>query len=197
MGFMAKEKPGIGVPLPDTECKLVDLESGEDVPIGKPGEVVIRGPHIMVGYWPDPASGSTGDGWLHTGDVGVMDGTGYFLIVDRLKDMVNISGLKVYTTEVDEVLYKHPAIALAAAFESRCRSSGSERVMAVVSLKTGYQSSVTEQELRDFCRQSSPPYAVPKTIEFCDELPLTVSEKVFKNVLREQAIARMKAQKEA
>jgi long-chain acyl-CoA synthetase len=197
MGFMAKEKPGIGVPLPDTECRLVDPESGEEVPIGKPGEVVIRGPQIMVGYWPDPGSGLTGDGWLHTGDVGVMDETGYFQIVDRLKDMVNISGLKVYTTEVDEVLYRHPAIALAAAFGiPDAEIPGSERVMAVVSLKAGYQSSVTEQELRDFCRQSLPPYAVPKTIEFRDELPLTVSEKVFKNVLREQAIARMKAQKE-
>jgi long-chain acyl-CoA synthetase len=196
MGFMAKEKPGIGVPLPDTECSLVDPESGEEVPIGKPGEVVIRGPQIMVGYWPQPGSGLTGDGWLHTGDVGVMDETGYFLIVDRLKDMVNISGLKVYTTEVDEVLYRHPAIALAAAFGiPDAEIPGSERVMAVVSLKSGYQSSVTEQELRDFCRQSLPPYAVPKTIEFRDELPLTVSEKVFKNVLREQAIARMKAQK--
>ena len=198
MGFMAKEKPGIGVPLPDTECRLVDLESGEDVAIGKPGEVVIRGPQIMVGYWPEPGSGLTGDGWLHTGDVGVMDETGYFQIVDRLKDMVNISGLKVYTTEVDEVLYKHSAIAVAAAFGiPDAEIPGSERVMAVVSLKVGYHGSVTEKELRDFCRQYLPPYAVPKIIEFRDELPLTVSEKVFKNALREQAIARMKIQKEA
>lgn len=198
MGFMAKEKPGIGVPLPDTECRLVDLESREDVPIGKPGEVVIRGPQIMVGYWPEPGSGLTGDGWLHTGDVGVMDETGYFQVVDRLKDMVNISGLKVYTTEVDEVLYKHSAIAVAAAFGiPDAEIPGSERVMAVVSLKAGYRGSVTEKELRDFCRQYLPPYAVPKIIEFRDELPLTVSEKVFKNALREQAIARMKIQKEA
>jgi long-chain acyl-CoA synthetase len=197
MGFMAKEKPGIGVPLPDTECRLVDPDSGEDVPIGKPGEVIIRGPQIMIGYWPDPGSGLTEDGWLHTGDIGVMDETGYFLVVDRLKDMVNVSGLKVYTTEVDEVLFKHPAIAVAAAFGiPDTEIPGSERVMAVVSLKDGYHGSVTEQELRDFCRQNLPAYAVPKIIEFRDELPLTVTEKVFKNALREQAIARMKAQKE-
>lgn len=197
MGFMAKEKPGIGVPLPDTECRLVDPDSDEDVPIGKPGEVVIRGPQIMLGYWPDPGSGLTSDGWLHTGDIAVMDETGYFQIVDRIKDMVNVSGLKVYTTEVDEVLFKHPAIAVAAAFGiPDMEIPGSERVMAVVVLKEGYQGSVTEQELRDFCRQYLSPYAVPKIIEFRDELPLTVTEKVFKNALRAQAIARMRDQKE-
>jgi long-chain acyl-CoA synthetase len=197
MGFLAKEKPGIGVPLPDTDCRLVDPETSEDVPVGKPGEVVIHGPQIMVGYWPDPGSGLTDDGWLHTGDVGVMDETGYFQIVDRLKDMVNVSGLKVYTTEVDEVLFKHPAVAVAAAFGiPDAEIQGSERVMAVVALKEEYRGSITEQELRDFCRQHLPPYAVPKMIEFRDELPLTVSEKVFKNALREQAIARIGNQKE-
>ena len=196
-GFMSKEKPGIGVPLPDTDCRLVDPVSGEDVPLGKPGELVLRGPQMMVGYWPEPGSGLTGDGWLHTGDVAVMDETGYFQIVDRLKDMVNVSGLKVYTTEVDEVLFKHPAIAVAAAFGiPDLEIPGSERVMAVVTLKEGYRGSVTEQEVRDFCRQHLPPYAVPKIVEFRDELPLTVSEKVFKKVLREQAIARMIVQKE-
>jgi long-chain acyl-CoA synthetase len=126
-----------------------------------------------------------------------MDESGYFQIVDRLKDMVNVSGLKVYTTEVDEVLFKHPAIAVAAAFGiPDVEIPGSERVMAVVSLKEGRHGSVSEQELRDFCRQHLPAYAVPKIIEFRDELPLTVSEKVFKNALREQAIARMRIQKE-
>ncbi|OGN94448.1 MAG: hypothetical protein A2Z71_03220 [Chloroflexi bacterium RBG_13_50_21] len=196
-GFLAKDKPGIGVPLPDTECRLVDPDSGEDVPIGKPGELVIRGPQIMVGYWPESGSGLTSDGWLHTGDVAVMDETGYFQIVDRLKDMVNVSGLKVYTTEVDEVLFKHPAIAVAAAFGiPDMENPGSERVMAVVALKVGYHGSVTEGELRDFCRQHLPSYAVPKIVEIRDELPLTVSEKVFKNALREQAIAKMRVQKE-
>ena len=196
-GFLAKDKPGIGVPLPDTECRLVDPDSGEDVPIGKPGELVIRGPQIMVGYWPESGSGLTSDGWLHTGDVAVMDETGYFQIVDRLKDMVNVSGLKVYTTEVDEVLFKHPAIAVAAAFGiPDMENPGSERVMAVVALKVGYHGSVTEGELRDFCRQHLPSYAVPKIVEIRDELPLTVSEKVFKNALREQAIAKMSVQKE-
>jgi long-chain acyl-CoA synthetase len=196
-GFLTKMKPGIGVPLPDTDCRLVDPDSGEDVPLGKPGELMIRGPQLMLGYWPEPGSGLAADGWLHTGDVAVMDETGYFQIVDRLKDMVNVSGLKVYTTEVDEVLFRHPAIAVAAAFGiPDSEIPGSERVMAVVTIKEGYPGLVTEQELRDFCRQHLPAYAVPKIIEIHDELPLTVSEKVFKKVLREQAIARMKVQKE-
>ena len=196
-GFLLKMKPGIGVPLPDMDCRLVDPDSGVDVPVGKPGELVIRGPQIMVGYWPDPGSGLTAEGWLHTGDVAVMDETGNFQIVDRLKDMVNVSGLKVYTTEVDEVLFKHPAIAVAAAFGiPDVEIPGSERVVAVVALKESFRGTITEQELRDFCRQHLPAYAVPKLIEFRDELPLTVSEKVFKNALREQVIARMKIQKE-
>jgi long-chain acyl-CoA synthetase len=196
-GFMSKMKPGIGVPLPDVDCRLVDPESGEDVDFGKPGEVVLRGPQVMLGYWPDIGSGLTSDGWLHTGDVAVMDESGYFQIVDRLKDMVNVSGLKVYTTEVDEVLFRHPAIAVAAAFGiPDLENPGSERVMAVVALKDSYHETVTEQEIRDFCRQYLPPYAVPKIIEIRDALPLTVSEKVFKNALREQAIARINSQKE-
>jgi long-chain acyl-CoA synthetase len=158
---------------------------------------MIRGPQLMLGYWPVPGSGLTADGWLHTGDVAVMDETGYCQIVDRLKDMVNVSGLKVYTTEVDEILFRHPAIAVAAAFGiPDSEIPGSERVMAVVTLKEGYHGTVTEQELRDFCRMHLPAYAVPKIIEIHDELPLTVSEKVFKKVLREQAIARMRVQKE-
>jgi long-chain acyl-CoA synthetase len=189
-GFLSKEKPGIGVPVPDMDCRLVDPDSGEDVPLGAPGELVLRGPQIMIGYWPEPGSGLTQDGWLHTGDIAVMDESGCFQIVDRLKDMVNVSGMKVYTTEVDEVLFKHPAISAAAAFGiPDTEIPGSERVMAVVVLKDEFRNTVTEQEVREFCRQQLPPYAVPKIVEFRDELPLTVSEKVFKKVLREQAIA--------
>jgi long-chain acyl-CoA synthetase len=208
-GFISKEKPGIGVPVPDMDCRLVspdagvnpaageDPDSGEGVPVGEPGEMVLRGPQMMLGYWPQPGSGLTEDGWLHTGDIAIMDETGYFQIVDRIKDMVSVSGMKVYTTEVDEVLFKHPAIAVAAAFGiPDAEIPGSERVMAVVVLKEAYRGSVTEQEVRDYCRQRLPPYAVPKIVEFRDELPLTVSEKVFKKALREQAIAQMMAQKE-
>ena len=192
-GFMAAEKPGIGVPCPDTECRLVDPQSGEEVPVGAAGELLARGPQVMKGYWPEPGSGLTSEGWLHTGDIAVMDEGGYFQIVDRIKDMVNVSGMKVYTTHVDEVLFKHPAVLMAAAFGvPDPEIPGSERVMAVLRLKDEQRGTVTAQEVRDFCREHLPPYAIPKYVEFRDDLPLTVSEKVFKMALREEVIARMR-----
>ncbi len=192
-GFMAKEKFGIGVPAPDTDCRLVDPESGADVPFGQPGEIVLKGPQIMKGYWPTPGSGLSADGWLHTGDIAVMDEDGYFEIVDRIKDMVNVSGMKVYTTKVDEVLFRHPGVLMAAAIGvPDPKTPGSERVMAVLQLKEGCKGQVTEEEIKTFCREHLPPYAVPAFVEFRDELPLTVTEKVFKKALRDEIIARMK-----
>jgi long-chain acyl-CoA synthetase len=192
-GFIGQEIYGIGVPVPDTECRLVDPASGEDAPAGEAGELVVRGPQVMLGYWPQPGSGLTSDGWLHTGDIAAMDEDGYFHIVDRIKDMVNVSGMKVYTTQVDEVLFRHPAVLMAAAFGvPDPEIPGSERVMAVVRLKGEPRESVSAAELQAYCRERLPPYAVPKTIEFRDDLPLTVTEKLFKRALREEAIARMK-----
>ncbi|MFC2026225.1 AMP-binding protein [Chloroflexota bacterium] len=194
-GFMAKDKFGIGVPTPDTECKLVDPESGTEVPFGEKGEILVKGPQIMKGYWPEPGSGLTDDGWLHTGDIAVMDEDGYFQIVDRIKDMVNISGLKVYTTEVDEVLFRHPDVLMAASYGvPDPKIPGSERVMATIRLKEGAEVRTSREDIRNFCRENLPPYAVPRFVEFRDEMPLTVTEKVFKKSLREEAIARMKEQ---
>ena len=192
-GFVPKLKTGIGIPSPDTECMLVDPETGVEVPFGETGELIVRGPQIMKGYWSEPDSGLTEDGWLHTGDIGVMDDDGYFQIVDRIKDMVNVSGLKVYTTHVDDVLYKHPGVLMAAAFGiPNPKIPGSERVMAVIQLKEDYKSQVTAKEIRGFCRQHLARYAVPRIVEFRDDIPLTVTEKVFKKELRDEAIARMK-----
>ena len=194
-GFMPKEKMGIGVPSPDTECLLLDPATGEEVPFGEAGEIVVRGPQIMLGYWPEPGSGLTDAGWLHTGDIATMDSDGYFHICDRTKDMINVSGLKVYTTSVDEVLYKHPAVLMAAAFGvPDPEIPGSERVMVAIQLKAGFEGAVTEDEIREFCRQDLAPYAVPKYVEFRENMPLTVTEKVFKKVLREEAIAKMEAE---
>jgi long-chain acyl-CoA synthetase len=191
-GFIPKEKRGIGVPSPDTECKLIDPTTSEEVPFGEAGEILVRGPQIMKGYWPEPGSGLTSDGWLHTGDIATMDEDGYFHLCDRTKDMVNVSGLKVYTTTVDEILYRHPAVLMAAAFGiPDPEVPGSERVMAAIQLKEGYWGTITEEEIRTFCRRHLPPYAVPKYVEFHEALPLTVTEKVFKKVLREEAIAAM------
>jgi long-chain acyl-CoA synthetase len=197
-GFIAEVKAGIGIPSPDTECQLVDPDTSEEVPFGQPGEVVVRGPQIMKGYWPQPGAGLTADGWLHTGDIAVMAEDGYFQLVDRTKDMVNISGLKVYTTEVDHVLYQHPAVLAAAAFGvPDPEIPGSERVMAVIQLKESCRGSVTEEDIRAFCRERLAPYAVPNVVEFLDEMPLTVSEKIFKKALRDAAIARFREQGKA
>ena len=193
LGFMTKAKTGIGIPLPDTECRLVDTETGLDVPFGDAGEIVVRGPQVMLGYWPERGSGLTADGWLHTGDIGIMDEDGYFRIVDRNKDMVNVSGLKVYTTTVDEALFKHPAVQMAAAFGiPDPETPGSERVMASIRLKDEFQGKVTSAEIKEFCKKLLSPYEVPSIIEFRDEMPLTVSEKVFKKALREEALEKMK-----
>jgi len=196
-GFMSELKTGIGIPSPDTECLLVDPETAQEAPLGQPGEIVVRGPQIMKGYWPQPGAGLTADGWLHTGDIAVMESDGYFRLVDRYKDMVNVSGLKVYTTEVDQVLYGHPAVLAAAAFGVPDPDNpASERVMAVIQLKEPYRGSVTEQEICAFCREHLAPYAVPKYIEFRDAMPLTVTEKIFKKALRDAAIARFRGQDE-
>jgi len=192
-GFLSQDKYGIGVPSPDTECTLLDPETGLEVPFGSPGEIVVRGPQVMLGYWPEPGSGLDPDGWLHTGDIGVMDDDGYFQLVDRIKDMVNVSGLKVYTTQVDEVLFKHPAVEMAAAFGVPDPDvPGSERVMAVIQLKPDCDQ-VTTEEIQDFCKAHLAPYAVPRWIEFRSEMALTVSDKLFKKALRDEVLARMKA----
>jgi long-chain acyl-CoA synthetase len=196
-GFMAKEKRGMGVPSPDTECRLVDTETGEDVPVGSEGEIVVRGPQIMKGYWPTPGSGLTEDGWLYTGDIATMDEEGYFHLSDRTKDMVNVSGMKVYTVNVDEVLYKHPAILMAAAYGvPDPKRPGSERVMVSIQLKDDYKKTLTTKDVRDFCRKHLASYAVPKYIEFRESMPLTVTEKIFKKELRDEAIANMKKRRE-
>lgn len=195
-GFIPKEKFGIGVPTPDTDCRLVDPGTGEDVPFGEPGEIVVRGPQIMLGYWPEPGSGIESDGWFHTGDIGVMDEDGYFQVVDRIKDMVNVSGYKVYTNTVDEVLFKHSAVLMAASFGVPDRENpGSERVMAVIKLKADCLGSISAEDILEHCRQHLPPYAVPKYIELRSELPLTVTEKLFKKALRDEIMERVKAGK--
>ena len=114
---LARPRPGsIGIPLADTDARIVDLETGADVPAGAAGELLIRGPQVMRGYWdrPDETARAIEDGWFHTGDVAEMDADGYFRIVDRKKDVINTAGFKVWPREVEETLYAHPAVRLAA-----------------------------------------------------------------------------------
>lgn len=192
-GFVASEKFGsIGIPMPDTEVKIIDLETGEEAPPGKEGELYIRGPQVMKGYWPEPGKGLV-DGWLPTGDVVKMDDDGYFYITDRVKDMASVSGLKVYTRLVDDVLYEHPAVADAAAIGiPDPERPGSERIKAFIRLKEEQEGKVTADDIISHCKEKLPAYSVPKFIEFRKELPLTVTEKLFKRQLREEEIAKMK-----
>ncbi len=191
-GFMPFEKAGsIGVPAVDTDCKLIDIETGEEVPVGEVGELYIRGPQVMKGYWPTPGSGLK-DGWLPTGDFCKMDKDGYFFLVDRDKDMINISGFKVYSTTVDTVLFEHPGVAQACAIGiPDPERYGSERIKAFIVAKKEYKDKVTAEEIIAYCKEKLAPYAVPKFIEFRESLPMTVSEKLFKKQLRDEEIEKM------
>ncbi len=193
-GFMPFEKFGsIGIPLPDTDVRIVDLDTGDEAAPGCEGELWVRGPQVMIGYWPEPGKGLV-DGWLPTGDIVKMEEDGYFYITDRVKDMANISGLKVYTRLVDDALYEHPAVGDAVAIGiPDPERAGSERIKAFIRIKKEFEGKVTAQEIIDHCREKLPAYAVPRFVEFREELPITVTLKLFKRQLREEEVAKMKA----
>ena len=191
--FASSTRPGIGIPVPDTEVKLVAPETSKEVPFGEVGEIWLRGPQIMKGYWPEVGSGLEKDGWLRTGDLAKMDEDGYFHVVDRIKDMINVSGMKVYSTEVDEILFTHPAVEGAATIGiPDPERPGSERIKAFIRLRDAFKGKVEPQEIIDYCREKIAAYAVPKFIEFRDDLPLTATEKLFKRALKEEEIKKMK-----
>jgi long-chain acyl-CoA synthetase len=178
-------KPGsIGVPVTSTEFRVVDLETGEnDVLIGERGELIVRGPQVMKGYWnrPDETARAIRDGWLYTGDIARMDEDGYFYIVQRKKDMINVSGFKVFPKEVEEVLFAHPAVREAAAIGVPDSYRG-EVVKAFVVPKS--EARITAEELIDYCRQRLARYKVPAKIEFTSSLPKSAVGKVLRRELR-------------
>ena len=175
----------IGVPLSDTDARIVDLETGIDVDPGTPGELLIRGPQVMKGYWqrPDATAQAISGGWFCTGDVAVMDAEGYFAIVDRKKDMINTAGFKVWPREVEEALYEHPAIKLAAVVGVPDDYRG-EAVKACVVLKDEHRGGVTEQEVIEFCRARLSTYKAPRVVEFRDALPVTTTGKMLRRELK-------------
>ncbi|RDE15323.1 MAG: long-chain fatty acid--CoA ligase [Candidatus Thorarchaeota archaeon] len=187
----------IGVPLPDTEVRIVDTDDYRKImPIGEQGEIMIRGPQVMMGYWNKPAATADQikDGWLLTGDIGRMDEDGYFFIMDRKKDMIDVSGFKVYPREVEDVLFEHEAIENAAVIGiPDPKMKGSELVKAYVVLKEGFKGSPElENGIREFCRKSVSPYKVPKSVEFRKELPETLVGKVLRRDLKEQEAMKAK-----
>jgi long-chain acyl-CoA synthetase len=185
------KKPGsVGIPYPDTEVKLVDPETGEIVPVGTPGEFVAKGPQVFTaGYHgrPEETARTLRDEWIYTGDVCRMDEDGYFYVVDRLKDMVIVSGYKVFTRTVDDSLMEHPGIDVAATVGlPDPKRPGSETVAAAIVLKPGMEKSEeTREEITRYMREKVAPYKVPKRIDFMDALPTSGVGKVLKRELRE------------
>lgn len=189
-----QRKPGtIGIPFPGVEWKIVDLADGQtEMPIGQAGEIVLRGPDLMLGYLnlPDKTAETLKNGWLHTGDVGVMDEEGYITLVDRMKDLVIISGFNVFPSEVDEVLHQHPQVAEAVAVGLPHPSKG-EYLKAYLVPKAGQ--TIDPQEVIAFCKQNLSAYMVPKEVEVRAELPKSMIGKVLRRSLREEEEAKWKA----
>ena len=185
----------IGLPYPDTEAKIVDVTTGEkEMPVGEVGELCIRGPQVMKGYWnmpvetanilrPDPEGGGS---WLYTGDMAAMDQDGYFKIVDRKKDMIlGAGGYNIYPREVEDVLYEHPKVLEAAVVGVPLEEKG-ERVKVFVVLKPG--ETATEEQIVAFCKENLAPYKVPRFVEFRDTLPKTLVGKVLRRALLEEEL---------
>ncbi len=183
-----RAKPGsIGIPLPDTDARIVDLDSGNDVMASASGELLIRGPQVMRGYWnrPEETAHALADGWLRTGDVATMDAEGYFAIVDRAKDMINTAGFKVWPREVEEALYGHEAVKLAVVVGVPDDYRG-EAVKAFVVLKDERRGQVGEAEILAFCRARLSTYKLPRAVEFRTALPMSGAGKVLRRALREE-----------
>jgi long-chain acyl-CoA synthetase len=178
----------VGIPIAGTDAKIVDPESGLDLPVGEAGELVIRGPQVMRGYWnrPEETAAAMTGGWFHTGDVAKTDDDGYFYVVDRLKDQINTAGFKVWPREVEEVMYAHPAVKMAAVIGVDDAYRG-EAVKVFVVLKEEHRQRVSEAELLAFCRGWLMPYKVPRLVEFRDELPLSAAGKMLRRLLRGSA----------
>ena len=171
----------IGKPLPGKEVKIVD-EDGDEVPVGEVGEIVTRGSHVMKGYHNDPEATQERikDGWLHTGDLARRDEEGYIYIVGRTQDRINVGGLMVYVSEVEDVLHHHPKIKEVAVVSAPDPKRG-ERIKAIVALKEGMEA--TEQEIIDYCRVRMANYKIPKEVEFRGSLPKTKTGKIARGEL--------------
>ena len=192
---LAKRKPGtVGVPFPDTDMKIVDVETGaRELAVGEVGELCIAGPQVMKGYWnkPDETAqvlrrGPDGRIWFHTGDIARMDDEGFTSIVQRKKDMIIVDGYNVYPSEIESILYLHPAVKLAAVIGVPDRYHG-EIVKACIALKPG--ASVTTDEIVSYCRESLTEYKVPRLVEVRDTLPMSAVGKILYRVLRDEHAA--------
>ncbi len=182
----------VGLPFLNVDLKIVDPETNEIVPLGEPGEICVNGPLVMQGYYNKPeetAKAIDKDGYMHTGDVGIMDEDGYIRIVDRTKDMIIVGGYKVFSAKVEDSLVKHPAIGMVALIGiPNPERPGSEFVKAFIQINPDFEFDGNKEALKEdiikFSKENLAPYEVPKLIEFSEELPLTVIGKIDKKVLR-------------
>ncbi|AIX51332.1 long-chain-fatty-acid--CoA ligase FadD [Pantoea sp. RIT413] len=174
----------IGLPVPSTDIRVID-DQDNDVTPGEPGELCIRGPQVMAGYWqrPDATLEVLKNGWLHTGDIVTVDSEGFIRIVDRKKDMILVSGFNVYPNEIEDVLMQHPKIREAAAIGVPSELSGEAVKVCIVKKDPG----LTKEEVLDHCRRQLTGYKVPKIIEFREELPKTNVGKILRRELRDEA----------
>jgi len=176
----------IGLPLPDTDAKVVDLKTGEELPPGKEGELIIRGPQVMKGYWnnEEETKQALKDGWLWTGDIAKMDEDGYFYIIDRKKDMIIVHGFNVYPRNIEEVLYKHPKVKEAAVVGIKKPEIADEVVKAYVVVKEG--ETLNKEELLNYLKEHLAYYEIPSEIEFTNEIPKSLIGKPLRRLLREK-----------
>lgn len=177
----------IGLPQFGIDCRIVDVETGVDLPLDQEGELLIKGPTVMKGYWnrPEATAEALKDGWLYTGDIARMDEDGYFCIVGRKKELIKASGYSVFPAEVENFLYGHPAIKEVAVIGVPDPYRG-ENIKAVIVLKPEYENKVREEEIVAWCKSKMAAYKYPRIVEFVKELPKTASGKVLKRVLREK-----------
>ncbi len=198
--YGVRKSGSVGIPFPDVEAKIVDMETGADLPFDgeSQGELIVRAPQVMRGYWNQPeetASTIDTDGWLHTGDICKVDADGFFYIVDRKKDMINASGLKVLPRDVEEVLFMHPKVLEAVVVGIPHPERGDDTVKAYIVPKSGEQPAV--EEIKEFCKLHLAPYKVPRQVEFRSELPKTLVGKVLRRALVEEEKAKMAAERAA
>jgi long-chain acyl-CoA synthetase len=179
----------IGIPVPSTEVKCID-ESGNEVPVGEPGEIVARGPQIMLGYWqrPEETANSLKDGWLRTGDVATMDSDGFFTIVDRKKDMILVSGFNVYPNEIEEQIAAVPGVLEVGVIGVPDDKTG-ERVQAYVMATAPAPS---KEAVIAHCRANLAAYKIPQDVFFVDELPKSPIGKILRRKLRDEAMSSSK-----
>jgi len=182
----------IGIPISDTQCRIVSLDDGmKDMPLGEPGEVIIKGPQVMKGYkdMPEETANTLRDGWLYTGDIGTMDQDGYFYIVDRKKDMIISGGFNIYPRDIDEVFYQHPKVQEACSIGIPDPKRG-ENVKVFVVLKEGM--TATKEELIEFCKTRLATYKLPTELEFRKELPKTNVGKILRKQLKAEEMEKRK-----